>query len=860
MTQTEKNLRSKKKIVSIIILFTLFGIFPFIQTAKSNGYPFTIIEVLGEDGVPLAPPGEGSNKCEVGELITVICTSSVPEIFVYWDSLLDGYIGQLELEEGYYKLSFEVPISEEGIHQIWVSDDIDYAYYVEVDVEPASGPHVGPWIVDDDGPADFQYIQDAIDAAEHGDIIHVMPGWYHMMDGAPPDIHINKGVKLLAPYGGATIGPGGAIYIEANNVEISGFGIKELDAPPHEGAITVPAQYKNIYIHDNSFNIENTYPCNIAVTGTDPPTETSIVIKNNLLGTKAALSLRLYGVSGLIISDNDFGLYYAHFEKSNIWMSHCEGNIVTENTFRKDSMPGNDDWAVYNENSDGDNLFYHNNFLDNEYFPIQYYFYGSNPTDKWDDGQPGGGNYYWDYPGSGSYDVDGVSQDIYPLTDPWVPTDNTPPTTTMDVSGNQVTLTATDNGVGVFSTWYSYDGYNWIKYEAPFTKEPGVYTIHYYSYDMTGNIEEINIEEITILEGVETSTGTGYASMEPTSGSITDVQALNEEDFPYMPPGIDFPDGLFSITIEGLTPGETITLGLTLPTPVEVGSLYWKFHNGVWDSLPIGSDDGDNYITITLTDGGTGDGDNTADGTIHDPGGPGFLSDTMPPEVSIIIPEEYGVYPVESGYTYSYIATDLDPNPAIITSLSDYTGVIDNPVNGDQLPSTPGVYEYTVGATDSSGNTASQTVLFVMYDPDGGFVTGGGWINSPEGAYVPDPTLSGTASFGFVSKYKKGATEPTGNTEFVFKTADMNFHSSSYDWLVIAGDKAKYKGTGTINGEGEYKFILTATDADVDLFRIKIWEEGDLIPIYDNKLGSDDDGYDGTEINGGNIVVHKAKK
>ena len=40
-----------------------------------------------------------------------------------------------------------------------------------------------------------------------------------------------------------------------------------------------------------------------------------------------------------------------------------------------------------------------------------------------------------------------------------------------------------------------------------------------------------------------------------------------------------------------------------------------------------------------------------------------------------------------------------------------------------------------------------------------------------------------------------------------------------------------YKGVGTINGEGEYKFILTGIDADlndndsfeVDRFRIKTW-------------------------------------
>jgi hypothetical protein len=132
-----------------------------------------------------------------------------------------------------------------------------------------------------------------------------------------------------------------------------------------------------------------------------------------------------------------------------------------------------------------------------------------------------------------------------------------------------------------------------------------------------------------------------------------------------------------------------------------------------------------------------------------------------------------------------------------------------------------------------------------------------------------DPT--GKATFGFVSKYKKGAQTPEGQTEFVFKTADLNFHSSSYEWLVVAGAKAKFKGIGTINGEGAYKFMLTGIDADinendsfdVDRFRIKIWDEVNDTEhvVYDNGLGAgDDDDSATTEIGGGAIVIHTKKK
>lgn len=173
------------------------------------------------------------------------------------------------------------------------------------------------------------------------------------------------------------------------------------------------------------------------------------------------------------------------------------------------------------------------------------------------------------------------------------------------------------------------------------------------------------------------------------------------------------------------------------------------------------------------------------------------------------------------------------------------------------------MYEVTLTVEDDDTGTGQSVFQYiVIFDPTGGFVTGGGWIDSPLGAYMPDPTLTGKASFGFVSKYKKGTNDLTGHTEFQFKVADLKFHSNDYDWLVVAGANAKFKGTGTINGEGEYGFIITGTDAkqssslEVDSFRIKIWNKASDTMIYDNQMGESDDSNAGTEIGGGNIVVH----
>lgn len=175
-----------------------------------------------------------------------------------------------------------------------------------------------------------------------------------------------------------------------------------------------------------------------------------------------------------------------------------------------------------------------------------------------------------------------------------------------------------------------------------------------------------------------------------------------------------------------------------------------------------------------------------------------------------------------------------------------------------------GIYSISLTVTDEAGESATANTVnddpdmpsfIVVYNPDGGFVTGGGWIYSPAGALDSDPTLEGKASFGFVAKYKHGATTPTGNTEFKFKAGDFRFKSASYEWLVVAGKKAMFKGEGSVDDmDGSFRFMLTAVDDTDDKFRIKIWDHQGV--IYDNKMGQGDDA-DATVIGGGSIAIHK---
>ncbi len=182
--------------------------------------------------------------------------------------------------------------------------------------------------------------------------------------------------------------------------------------------------------------------------------------------------------------------------------------------------------------------------------------------------------------------------------------------------------------------------------------------------------------------------------------------------------------------------------------------------------------------------------------------------------------------------------------------------------NGSHTYSAAGLYTVRLAVTDKDGGPAQSVFRYVVvYDPNAGAVTGAGWINSPTGAYTANPTWAGKAIVAFYAQYYRNLNTPIGLTAFQLRAGNLSFYGAAYQWLVIAGPKAELRGSGKINGHGDYGFLVSVIDGKApggggDKFRIKIWDKATSNVIYDNQMGAPDDA-DATQSLVGSIVIYK---
>ena len=156
----------------------------------------------------------------------------------------------------------------------------------------------GTWTVDDDGPADFNTIQEAIDAASPGDTIYVYNGTYY------ENVVVDKSVALVGEKRETTVIDGNqtgtVIIITADNVAVSNFLIQNSGWHLAFG----------IYLYNSSSN-----------------TLSRNIVTNNIRGIHLRDSSN-NTLFGNIVTNNGYGIQL--FNSSSNTLS---GNIITDNRY-----------------------------------------------------------------------------------------------------------------------------------------------------------------------------------------------------------------------------------------------------------------------------------------------------------------------------------------------------------------------------------------------------------------------------------------------------------------------------------------------------------------------------------------------
>lgn len=222
-----------------------------------------------------------------------------------------------------------------------------YMYFGSPTLGNVQGSVPLTWVVDDDGPGDFQTIQEAIDYARIGDTVQVRNGhYYEKLIVRKPLVLVGEDVATTVIDANST---GAVIEIKASNVNISFFTIRN-------SGVGTPAIYLN-----------NVHSCNI--------------LASNIL-------------------DSDLGIYVNSSSNNRITGSNitfCRAGTLLNsskyNVFHGNRIANNLEVGASLENGSSDNRFCHNNFVDNE-AQIQI----TNSTgNSFDRGYPSGGNFWSDY-------------------------------------------------------------------------------------------------------------------------------------------------------------------------------------------------------------------------------------------------------------------------------------------------------------------------------------------------------------------------------------------------------------------------------------------------------------------------------
>jgi probable HAF family extracellular repeat protein len=171
-------------------------------------------------------------------------------------------------------------------------------------------------------------------------------------------------------------------------------------------------------------------------------------------------------------------------------------------------------------------------------------------------------------------------------------------------------------------------------------------------------------------------------------------------------------------------------------------------------------------------------------------------------------------------------------------------GGIEGNVSGQHAYRKAGIYTVKLTITDSAGKSTTVQRRVVIC-ANGAALAGEGSFMSLPGATTSAPTLSGLASFAFVSEGTPGGSRARNAAAIVFEAPGVRLRSDAEVEVLATATRVQYRGSGTVDGKGKVQFLLTASDgagARKDRIRMRIWQHAPGSKaetlIYDNGAGS----------------------
>ncbi len=222
-------------------------------------------------------------------------------------------------------------------------------------------------------------------------------------------------------------------------------------------------------------------------------------------------------------------------------------------------------------------------------------------------------------------------------------------------------------------------------------------------------------------------------------------------------------------------------------------------------------------------------------------------------------------FPWDNGLANTYEIERHSNGDFTVTMWSEDASI---PAQSMWIPS--GVLSWTHGTPmvawgmlgEAGGSASWHEAHFEVSQPTG-TVSGKGSIDSPAGALNADPAAAGLAKFSVGAKFAKGI--PSGQVAFDFKAGGLAFRSTAIESLRVMEAGARIQGRGTVNGSGDYRFILRVFDGQAgagggaDAFHIRIWDPATYDgnnPTYDNEPTLDPWSQDATwPLSGGSIAL-----